>query len=421
MSINCEQFIYTADKIGSKKGYQIISKSNTIDENILNSLTNYLYPIGVNVSTFNKSKSMIVIDKTHVAYSIIKNIGYGNDGRFGTLYNHTFLMHINEFKKLNNDSRIFDDYFIDNNMSHENLKSLNIKSKNIGIDFKYLNDLDIDFLNYAISLLLKKYKIAISNNLDENLIQNLLSILPPNLRLIEFSSHVVHPDKQPKYNIMQIRQPFNIQLKKNCIMLDQNFIKQNRLKKNDIVVQLIHAIHNKDNKQIKMIHNEFININEKDKKTDDYEFKKLIYDGDKIILSEVIKNIYLNNNFNNYSITNTVDFIIKFRKIIDPLLITYENNNNQNELIALTSIIKTFIDYLSHIEKYKNNDMKNILSKKIHQEIKINNVILKRHKSILQIIKNNERIKSDYLNKITNIFLNCDLTINDHKSNSSIT
>ena len=131
--------------------------------------------------------------------------------------------------------------------------------------------------------------------------------------------------------------------------------------------------------------------------------------------------MYLNSNLNDYSITNTVNCIIKFRKIIDPLLITYESNNKQNELIALTSIIKTFIDYLSHIEKYKNNDMKIILSKKIRQEIKINNVILKRHKSILKIIKNNERIKLDYLNKITNIFLNQDLSINHHKSNSSIT
>ena len=406
MSVNCEHFIYTADKIGSKKGYQIISKSNTIDENILNSLTNYLYPIGVNVSTFNKSKSMIVIDKTHVAYSIIKNIGYGNDGRFGTLYNHTFLIHINEFKKLNNDSRIFDDYFIDNTMPHKNLKSLNIKSKNIDINFKYLNDLDADFLNYAVSSLLKKYKIAICDNLDVNLIQNILSVLPPNLRLTEFSSHVVHPHKQPKYKIMQITQPFNIQLEKNCAILDQNSVKQNNLKKNDVALQLIQAIHNKDNKQIKIIHNEFININKKNKKTINYEFEKLIHDGDKIILSEVIKNIYLNNNFNHYSVTNTINSIIKFRKIIDPLLITYENNNKQNELIALTSIIKTFTDYLSHVEKYKNNDMKSILFKKIHQELKINNVILKRHKSILEIIKNNERIKSDYLSKITNIFLN---------------
>lgn len=205
---------------------------------------------------------------------------------------------------------------------------------------------------------------------------------------------------------MQITQPFNIQLQKNCIILDQKSIKQNNLKKNDVTLQLIQAIHNEDSKRIKMIHNEFISINKKNKKTINYEFEKLVHNGDETILSEVVRNIYLNNNFNHYSITNKVNSMIKFRKIIDPLLITYENNNKQNELTALTSIIKTFSDYLSYIEKYKIDDVKDILSKKIRQEIKINNVILKRHESILQIIKNNERVKSDYLNKITNTFLN---------------
>ena len=402
MSINCEHFIYTAGNTGLKKGYQIVSKSDSVDESILNDLINYLYPIGVNTSIFNKSKSLIIINKS-VVYSIIKNIGYGNDGRSGTLYNHTFLMHVDEFKKLNNDSRIFDDYFIDSKKSHKNLKSLNIKPKNIKIDFKYLNNLNKNFLGYAISSLLKKHKVAIYNNFNENLIQNILSVLPLDLRLTGFSSYVIQPHKQPKYKIMQIAQSHNIKLNKNCIILDESSIKSINFQKDSITSQLINAINDKNKKKIEIIHNKFTNSKKSNKKIIDGESEKIIQNGNSSLLSEVMKNFYLNNNFNAYSITNIVNFIIKFRKIIDPLLITYEDKHKKNELISLISIIKIFSDYLSHIKKYKIDDVNNILSKKIHDEININNLILKRHELILKIIKNNEKIKLDYSAKLTNI------------------
>ena len=402
MSVNCEHFIYTADNTGLKKGYQIVSKSDSVDETILNDLINYLYPIGVNTSIFNKSKSMVIINKS-VVYSIIKNIGYGNDGRSGTLYNHTFLMHVDEFKKLNNDSRIFDDYFIDSKKYHKDLKSLNIKPKNIKIDFKYLNNLNKNFLGYAISSLLKKHKIAICNNFNENLIQNILSILPLDLRLTEFSSYVVQPHKQPKYKIMQIAQSHNIKLNKNCIILDEDSIKSISFQKDSITLQLINAINDKNKKKIEAIHNKFISSKKSNKKIIDDESEKIIQNGDSSLLSEVMKNFYLNNNFDAYSITNIVNFIIKFRKIIDPLLITYEDKHKKNELIPLISIIKIFSDYLSHIKKYRIDDVNNILSKKIHDEININNLILKRHELILKIIRNNEKTKLDYSTKLANI------------------
>ena len=404
MSINCEHFIYTADNIGLKKGYQVVSKSDSVDETILNNLINYLYPIGVNTSIFNKSKSMIIINK-YVAYSIIKNIGYGNDGRSGTLYNHTFLMHVDEFKKLNNDSRIFDDYFIDSKKSNKNLKSLSIKPKNIRINFEYLNNLDKNFLGYAISSLLKKRKIAIHNNFNENLIQNILSILPLDLRLTEFSSYVVQPHKQPKYKIMQIVQSYNTKLNKNFIILDEDSVKPIGFQKDDITLQLINAINDKNKKKIKLIHNKFTNYKKSNKKTIDDESEKIIQNGNNSLLSEVIKNFYLTNNFNVYSITNIVNFIIKFRKIIDPLLIIYESKHKKNELIPLISIIKIFSDYLTHIKKYKIDDVNNMLYKKIHEEASINNLILKRHEMILKIIKNNEKIKLDYSAKVTNMIL----------------
>ncbi len=48
----CDHFIYTAAKIGSSEGYQIIAKSEGITDEIISQLSKYLYPLGVKVSDF---------------------------------------------------------------------------------------------------------------------------------------------------------------------------------------------------------------------------------------------------------------------------------------------------------------------------------------------------------------------------------
>ena len=202
---------------------------------------------------------------------------------------------------------------------------------------------------------------------------------------------------------MQIAQSHNIKLNKNWTILDEDSEKSIDFQKDNITLQLINAINDKNGKKIKMIHDKFIISKKNNKKIIYDESEKIIQNGNNSLLSEVMENFYLNNNFNTYSITNIVNFIIKFRKIIDPLLITYEDKHKKNELIPLISIIKIFSDYLSHIKKYKIDDVNNILSKKIHDEININNLILKRHELILRVIKDNEKVKLDYSTKLANI------------------
>lgn len=107
----CDHFIYTASKIENNEGYQIIAKSAGITDEIIFKLEKYLYPLGVKINGFEESRSLLILPNNKIAYSIVKNIGIGYDGRRGTLYNHTFVIDENEFEELDFDSRVFEKTF----------------------------------------------------------------------------------------------------------------------------------------------------------------------------------------------------------------------------------------------------------------------------------------------------------------------
>ncbi len=126
----CEHFIYTAGKINSKEGYQVIAKSQGVSDELTQTLREYMYPLGITVDEFEKSKSLLLLGD-FVVYSIVKNIGVGYDGRRGTLYNHTFIMKKEEFEKLNFDSKLFDQYFIEDDSIRGQLDVLDIQNQNM--------------------------------------------------------------------------------------------------------------------------------------------------------------------------------------------------------------------------------------------------------------------------------------------------
>lgn len=87
--LKIDQFVYTTAITNEKKGYQIIAKSDGITDALISEINYYFYPIGVNTSKFNESKSLLVLKKDKkIVFSKIKNIGIGYDGRNNTLYNH---------------------------------------------------------------------------------------------------------------------------------------------------------------------------------------------------------------------------------------------------------------------------------------------------------------------------------------------
>lgn len=202
--VSCEQFIFTAAKIDDNEGYQVIAKSQGVSDDVVQDLREYLFPLGINDEEFQSSKSFIELSKNQFAYSIIKNVGVGYDGRRGTLYNHTFLIEKNDFEQLHNDSRIFDKYFIEDSTIRGELKTIQIKPEEISPNFKILNTLNPLVLKSTLFRLFKKKKIALVNIDEVELIQNLLALLPPNQRIISFSTLVNDPLRQHRYKIMQI-------------------------------------------------------------------------------------------------------------------------------------------------------------------------------------------------------------------------
>ena len=219
MSI-CEHFIYTSSKTSKKIGYQVILKSKGITERILSQLKEYHYPIGIKPKEFKESCSLIILDDLRIAFSIVKNIGIGYDGRDNTLYNHTFIMKITDFEELNYDSRVFYKYFIDYNSKPNELESIVIPDLKLSFNMETIHEFGLVPLRKFLESYFEDRKIAISNFENKYFIQELLSILPMDLKLNSFSTNVVDSDRQNKFNIIQIAKQDIHKLNRSFFVID---------------------------------------------------------------------------------------------------------------------------------------------------------------------------------------------------------
>ena len=209
---NVEQFIYTTASIANKKGYQIVAKSEGVTDEIISELESYVYPIDIEPSKFSDSRSFVLLKKDLAAYSRIKNIGLGNDGRENTLYNHTFIFSKIDFEKQNCDSRIFDKFYLEDKSARGILPTLSINSSSQS--FSSILDIEDTTLEKILKALFAKKKIALLIDNTE-LPQKIISLLPKSMRIIPFSTFVIEPKKQPKYDFI-----LNPELKKSKIEKD---------------------------------------------------------------------------------------------------------------------------------------------------------------------------------------------------------
>lgn len=216
----CEQFIYTSAEIDSKKGYQIIAKSPGISDEIISEMSDYFYPIGISPDKFTESQSLLLLRNNWIAYSRIKNIGMGYDGRSNTLYNHTILIRNEDFREFEYDSRILDAYYVEMPFYQERiLMPINIERKIVPESFPTLL-LSPQSLETLLKGLFRRQRIAILKIGDIGHIQNILTLLPISLRLISFSTLVVYPDKQPRFNLIEIPKQNRILLRDDFVIID---------------------------------------------------------------------------------------------------------------------------------------------------------------------------------------------------------
>lgn len=267
--IECSHFVYTIAPVKEKSTYQITAKSTDLQDSVINELLRYVFPTNVDLTEFNESRSLLLLDDK-IAYCRVRNIGLGFDGRDDTLYGHTILISDEDFKKLHFDSRILNDYYLEDPSLNGNLNKLIVEPKDIPIDFDLLEKHSF-LLNEVFSALFNKQKTALVA-IDENrLIQELLAVLPPSLRKVSFTTFLDEPQKQSKYNlvIIQKRLKRNLQDEFRIInpkQMSAEHQKKNRTTFDESIEYINNIIHFKDTEKLFQLNTNFEKITDSDLK-----------------------------------------------------------------------------------------------------------------------------------------------------------
>ncbi|MDE2589988.1 MAG: hypothetical protein KGL95_10040 [Patescibacteria group bacterium] len=380
----CEQFIYTAAKIGLTEGYQVIAKSDGVSDEIIKKMSEYMYPIGVKTNEFKTSKSLIILDRKRIAYSIVKNIGVGYDGRRGTLYNHTFVIDKEEFEKSGNDSRTFDEHFIQNPSIRGTLPILKIEVFSKLPDLNSLKKLPDHTLKEILLALFKKSKIALVKTDDTELIQNLLSLLPSALRLIPFSTLVNEPDKQYKYDFIQIPERALNKLGKNFATIRPE-MEITSSKDDDTVSEsmqsLVEIVRNNDTSKLENMFKDFEKISKQLSQTKKIELKR-IFDHKEFEnmsqrkkfdkLKQKTQELYSDKTFTQATPRVIVSITKKLRKIVERALKRQRKSRNKKEsdLNYLLSIAKILLDCMHYMRDYSPKHLSKSAKDEVSSEIK---------------------------------------------------
>lgn len=389
----CNQFLFTAAKTEVKTGYQVIAKSEGITEEITTALDDYLYPVGVNVNEFKEARSLIKINGNKIAYSIVKNIGVGYDGRGGTLYNHTFVMDVEEFRKLGYDSRIFDEYFVEDDSIRGKLRTLEIRTKNIAPDFKLLENLDQDVLKALFHSIFRRNKIALVKTDELKLIQNLLAAIPPSMRLIEFSTIVNQPNRQYKYDFIQIPEETQSSLDRSFVIINPNDIQsltRRRYIHEESVEKLVQLILNKDESQLNKIYKDFEKIPirlarvrriKKEEIFNQADFEYLAKKNNFGKFKSEVKKLYSSRKFNEASPKVIVSITKNLRKIIKKALKNqkFSREKRYSNIEQIVVIVKIMLDCMHYLHDYSEKQISIILKNEISNEIMKLESILKEY------------------------------------------
>lgn len=417
----CDHFVYTAGKIGNNEGYQVIAKSSGVTKQIISNLTEYLYPLGVKVSDFKESRSLLILPQGKISYSIVKNIGIGYDGRRGTLYNHTFVIDKSDFEKLDFDSRIFEKYFIKNESLRGELKPVKIEPSSISPDFELLEKLGSVVLEILLHRLFRRNKIAIKKTDELSLIQNLIAVLPPTMRLIPFSTLVEEPDRQFKFDLIQIHENAQRKLDKNFIMIDPDENDSSIYRKythDENIEHLVKIILKKDEKMLKNFHEDFEKIPEQLSRTrrikmdelfNETDFESLAKENNFLILKNQVQKLYSSRKFNEASPTIIVSITKKLRKILNKELKKSKIHKKKTltKIEHIFSILKILLDsmnYLQNSQKRISPTVKNKITDEIIKLEEISNEYFPSETSETPYVFNYfEYLRQSYEN-IANIF-----------------
>lgn len=408
----CDHFVYTTAKTNMKTGYQIVAKSSGINERILNSMISYFFPLGVDPMGFKKSKSLLPIGKELIAYSTVKNIGIGYDGRDGTLYNHTIILKKDDFEKIEYDTRVLDKFFIEDYDIRGEIDQLYIQPEKMDLDFEYLKELEDDFVSTVLFYLFKKSKIAIIKTPDDKLLQNILSIIPPQIRFMPFSTEVLEPPRQTKYQLIQIPSKVQPKLQSSYVTINPDMIPDSKIKQaKDIGIKnIIELIKENNQKELFKLHRDFEKIALQVSKIkrikvkdifDKEGFERLAEKRRFNMLLRNVKNLYSSPAFNQASPRTILTITKKIRKIIKKSFKEHEKQNlRDDDFEKLISISKILLDCLNYIKQLSEKKMGDSTQLEVENEIETIELILKQHPQAESIIQEYSFNPSEYFTTI---------------------
>lgn len=375
----CEHFVFTAAKIGINEGYQIVAKSEKISNSITQKLQGYLFPLGVDLNEFKKSKSLVIIDRNTIVYSIVKNIGVGYDGRKGTLYNHSFVINKSEFQKIGFDSRVFDRYFIENYNIRGKLPPIKLEETRTSPNFELLKKMNQKILRIILQALLKKSKVALVDTNDTELIQNVLALLPPSLRLISFSTMVYQPDIQYKYSFIQIPTVIQKKLNKEFVLINSDLTDKEKIEVDESLEVLLDIVERNDKKTLEKIHEDCERVSLQSSQVkhikiteifDESEFVKLAKSNDFQNFERKVKNLYSTKEFNEIIPSTIVQITKKIRKIIKKELKKKKDKKKEiPDSESLISTIKILLDSMNYLKSYKTKELTKLLQADVPLQI----------------------------------------------------
>ena len=365
--ISCEHFIFASAKTKKKNGYQIISRSNNITPKLLSLLENYVQPSGMDLHDFSQSKSLLIM-KDEVAFTMMKNIGNGHDGRPNTIYSHTIIININDFKKFDYDTRLFEKLYVENQIE-THLMPLNIIPKKNNPDYRCIDIIGIEKFEHFFRMILSRQKIAIFDISESYLLQSLLSLLPPPLRLISFSTLVIMPQIQSKFDLVQ--SDTNRPLFKKYKIMDLNKHSINQYDMNTLFNQcfyyLIEIIDSKDTTKLMKIYK---------------YFESILLDNDEIKLSLSVM-MHIAESKNNFPFNTNI--LLEFILILEKMPLDFMNNYLKKfEMILPQNVM----------DEYKRkNKVNNIIMNYNNKPLTYKNIV-----GILNKASNNQN-RIDVLNK----------------------
>ena len=266
----CEQLFYTTATIGNKSGYQVTARTIGITEEIIQEMEGYLYPTGMDSNKFTTSNSLLFLKNKKIAFSTVRNVGTGFDGRDNTLYNHTIILEREQFEKVECDSRNLQKYYVEDIKKQGKLDKITIQDNLAPINWEFFQKIPRNILETVLEAIFFNKKIILSGIKEKEFIPEIISILPKSMRMLSYSNMVVEPNRQNRYDIMQVGDDEKLSADlKNWINITVDKIPMFYENDSDFILErtikiLVQILKNKEKYALEFIHNEFESIESTD-------------------------------------------------------------------------------------------------------------------------------------------------------------